>query len=174
MKRLITYFLHLVIIFSCGDNSDKVIREDQNNDVSIVEDVFEKSSIFSESDIYTAEAVVEGPDEELWIFEPGEWHGEILNPMPDTFETLHVVPFEDKGEDILIEMSYINRSNFHLYNNFKSYTGNVVVFYDREKTTIASEFYVKDGVPEGIAVIYYPDGDIFIKNRYKMVNGLNL
>ena len=164
------YLLIPIFILSCSgsgeettDNSNEVVSSDTTS-------ISDSLVIEEDGSIYTAEAAVDGPEDDLWVFQPGEWEGEPDEPMPESYEVLHVIPYSGISSDISTDMSYTNKMNFTLYGKFAEHTGKVYFFYDREKTMVASEFHVINGKPEGMASIYRTDGAMYMQKRYE--NGL--
>lgn len=166
MKHLI-YIFPAFLLFSCGGPEETEPTEDYDLDDTIYmedEDTVEMSNGISL--IYTAEAALDGPDDELWIFQPGEWDGEVTDPVPDEYEILHIIPFDSKPDEIATEMSYVLNNGFQLWGNFQEHTGPVYVYYDRNKNHLAAMWDVIEGKPEGSSTIYNTDGSIFIQEVY--------
>lgn len=164
------YILVPIFIMSCSgsgeeasENPDEIVASDTTN-------LSDSLSIEEDAAIYTAEAAVDGPEDELWVFRPGEWDGDEIEPMPEEYEVLHVIPHFGEDQKVVTEMSYTNKMNFTLWDKFAEHTGKVIFFYDKEKTKVASEFHVIDGKPEGMASIFKPDGAMYMQKRYE--NGL--
>ncbi len=164
--------LFSICLFSCaGDpESTEEVNEDNSGVPDNIMELEDSLLVQEDGEIFTAEAAIDGPDDELWVFRPGEWEGEPLEPMPETYEVLHVIPYSGVSRTPYTEMSYTNKMNFTLWDKFAEHTGKVIFFYDREKTMVASEFHVIDGKPEGMASIYKPDGAMYMQKRYE--NGL--
>lgn len=142
---------------SSNENQEPHLSE---NDTSTVVDSVEEVLI------YTAEAAIDGPDEELWIMKPGEWSGEADEEIPP-YETLHVIPYEDFDSDVYTPMVEINRPHFHMWGEFGKRDADVVFWYDRNKTQKAAEFRIENGETEGLATVYDLAGDIYIQRLYE-------
>lgn len=163
-------FLGLVVLIilcvACGGEPTEVTETLEIQEDTIPE--IDSSFLYPlDGTTYTAEAAIDGPDDELWVFQPGAWEGIINSPIPDSYDILHVIPHFAEGGEIKDEMSNLNTSNFHLYGEFTTHTGQVIFYFDRLKKHVAAQFYVLEGKPDGVASIYAPDGSIYIQRRYK-------
>ncbi|MEO9534222.1 MAG: hypothetical protein ABJG68_04440 [Crocinitomicaceae bacterium] len=167
MKRLV-YILPFYLIFSCDapEQTDSTEKYDLDDTIYYEDD----DTLTDDSEagvIYTAEGAVDGPDAELWIFQPGEWEGEVTDPAPDEFDVLHVIPMGNDENNISNDMSYVLSNGFQLWGTFEKHTGPVYVYYERSKNTLAAMWDAVEGKPEGPAKVFTPSGEIFVENVYK-------
>jgi len=173
--RIFYFAIPALFLMSCGSEpeteNDDVQETVMDLDDTIYEDLADSIPPF-DGEIYTAEGAVDGPDEELWIFEPGEWDGDVTSPMPESFDMLHVIPYSGFTGDFSSDMSYVIGNDFNLWGDFKNHDCLVEVYYDRNKTKLAAEWTSVQGKPDGAATLYDMDGEIFIQNVYK--NGMHL
>lgn len=154
MKKFLFVLCAPLIIASCGGSSDateekNASKEDENK----VEKV-----------IYTANAAVDGAENELYIFPPGAGNG--TEAEVPTFTELHVIPEAVPKNGIYKEMLELSRTNFQLYEPFNGHTGKVIVYFDKEKRHIAAEYNVIQGNPDGNVKLLTPKGSIFIEREY--------
>lgn len=163
------YVVAIGFLISCSGESEDVSNHDTelNVDTTLMDTIPAIDSSIFDGVVYTANAAVDGPDDELWVFQPGAWDGEVISPFDPTAEVLHVIPMGDDDESIHEEMSYANKMDFTLYGPFEDFSGPVIFFYDRSKQKMAAQFFVEGGKPEGMASVYERDGSIFIQRRYE-------
>ena len=168
--RIAYFVLPALFLVSCGSEPETESVDEQETvmdlDDTIYEDLADSIVVF-DGEIYTAEGAVDGPDEELWIFEPGDWDGEVTSPLPDSFDKLHVIPYSGFTGDFSTDMSYVIGNGFQLWGDFKEHDCLVEVFYDRAKTKLAASWTSVQGKPDGAATMYGLDGEVFIQNIYR-------
>lgn len=157
------------LLLSCGDNDLSEEHSISSSDsTSQIVNATADSLISTDEIVYTAEAVEDGPDGDLWIMQPGEMDREIESPIPDNFNVLEIIPATNpySSEDYFPEMSYIGIYDFKLYEPFDAFEGRVSLFYDRAKTKLAAEWFSLNGVPNGLGTIYDLEGEIYLQKKY--------
>lgn len=161
------YFTLPLFLFACGSEptiveiSDEVITETIDSLVEV------EDTVVFDGIIYTAFGAVDGPDQELYVFEPGEWDGDVTDPIPAEFDMLHVIPYDGYSEELISDMSYVLGSGFSLWGDFAKHDCMVEVYYDKAKTKLAAEWISIQGKPDGTAMVYDKDGAIFVQNIYR-------
>jgi hypothetical protein len=119
-------------------------------------------------EVFTAVALIDGPDEELWITNREDFVEEKSVELPK-FKSLHIIPYTT--EDTLFSapqdwMLAIEMYHFKLFGEFKEFSGPVKVFYDHNKNIPLAEYTVSNGIPSGEIIVYTPDHNIFIQRTY--------
>jgi len=152
------------------ENSESSDKENQ----VIVDDTLLIDSIdqemVDEEGVYTATAMLDGPDEWFYIMLEGEFDGDA-EPLPE-FEVLHIVPYaygSDQDEHEIHDfMMAISVEDFQLNSSFDEFSGRVVVFYDRAKENIVANYEVVNGKPVGEITLRNPAGEVYIEREYNM------
>lgn len=172
MKIKITAIVAIIMSTLVACNSS----EQENQKDTFTEHLSEEETAipdFAESDeveegVYTAEAFLEGPDQWFYIADRGTMSGGE-EEVPEEFDVLHVVPYDAENDDneIVEYMMAVADVDFQLYDDFERFTGKVMVYYNGDKSILASEFDVFNGKPNGKCVVYNPDGSVFIDRTYE-------
>ncbi|WP_258540873.1 hypothetical protein [Parvicella tangerina] len=159
------------ILISCSDDStpkDQTSGNEKSQD-SIVSDIenTEDLTVTNYSNGATIVAMVDGPDEDFFIENYGDYDKEsILN-----FTSLDIVPYVYGADDTTVvypAMQVIGRDNFDLtYAGLGEYTGTINLYYDAIKEHLAINYSVKNGKPDGNCTLYDPEGNIIIERVYK-------
>lgn len=162
----------LVIIMSCKGEENSEISSDENQTVeadTLVKDSLDQNILLEEG-VYTAEAMLDGPDEWFYVMQGGEFEVNV-EELPE-FDVLHIVPYaygSDQDEhEIHDYMMAISVEGFILYSPFNEFAGRVVVFYDRAKEKVAVDYNIKNGKPVGEITLRNPEGEVYIERQYDM------
>lgn len=170
--RRICLLIVPVLLFSCGGeeaSTDSNTVEEVESDTSSQEvldegDVEEAVGVsdWGNEDYYTAEAMLDGPDEWFYVVEPR--NGESL---PE-FEVLHIVPYNYDENDVGMRlwMMKIMEEDFKLYGPYNEHTGLVRVFYDESKEHEMVSFQTIEGKVDGRVDLLTPDGSSMIERNY--------
>lgn len=167
MKNYLFILFVLAILFcSCNDTSSESSSDAPKNssDTTALSDSI---PVEPKDDRITLIVMVDGPDEELYITNEGDYS---TNTLVEASE-IDIIPYvygADAGDDIYDEMRIIARDNFQFYYGpLAEYTGKVNLYYDQYKTTLASSWELENGKPDGSCVLYDSDGGIYIERVYK-------
>ncbi|MGV6860838.1 MAG: hypothetical protein ACWA41_03650 [Putridiphycobacter sp.] len=169
-KIKLIYLSLLAFVFACGQTDTKVESKDvQVADVNIMAvDTVDTLVQQKEKMLITADAMLDGPEEELYVYMPEK--SEIDLDLVD-FDTLHIVPdgnYSDRpNNEVEASMIAMIRTGFKLYPPFNEGNKLVEVFYCRDKSKKMMTYNCIDGLPNGSFTVYEPDGEIYIQRNYE-------
>ncbi len=114
--------------------------------------------------VYTARGIGDGYFEQVYVTtEDGTIKS--MDELP-AFNMLHIIPSYLEPDGIARFMNTIVEDNFGLYGIFEEFTGEVILFYDKEKRHKAATFQTKNGNVEGTAIVYTPKGRVLVERKY--------
>lgn len=160
MKTQLFFFSLLLLVGCSGESSNKTTAETEASDSTD-----ENANQEAERIIFDAVGAEEGYDSDLYIY-PKDQNIKKPGDLPE-FTDLHVVPDYTAADGLNRDMVNMYQSNFHLYNLFETFSGKVVVFFDKEKRHKAIVYSAVNGKPDGIVRVYTPKGRIFMEREYK-------
>lgn len=161
MRYLNLLFVTLFTLGCSSEHEDKTSEavKNQSTENEKKEDDQEKPKI------YTAFGYPDGYPETIYIAPKNEESIDKMSQLPP-FNTLHVIPRFEESDGLERAMTTVVEDNFSLWGVFKEYSGDVVVFYDKNKRLKAATYTVINGKPNGIATAFTPKGRVLVKREY--------
>ena len=162
LLALIPFFL-----LACGGEGNQTEEDTNPKEQPKVEDTTGTSweEEDDEDKVYTASAILDGPEQWFYVM-MNEEEGDVFE-----YDVLHIIPDdeEEKISNVAEEwMLGIIENDFWFYDPFNDFNGQVVVYYDSEKTKELCSYEAVDGKPDDEVIVYKPDGSVLINRTYEL------
>ncbi len=167
MKFLLLALLSISLI-ACSSEKDKDENTTESEEASTEKKLAALENEMQNNDeevsIYTAVGVGDGYFEQVYITTEDE-SIKSIDALPE-FNMLHVIPSYVESDGLGRFMNTIVEDNFGMYGVFEEFTGDVILFYDKEKRHKAATFETFSGNVHGIATVFTPKGRVLVKREY--------
>ena len=173
--KLICIFALSLTIFSCsGSSEEDIVQNDRLSGIDTNTTELDTTTELQEAvDVYTAIALVDGPDNSLWITSKENLNGGKDKEIP-LFKELHIIPSNDNNDGQVNEyMLGMIVNDFGFWGQFDSTSATVKVFYDVDKKVEMANYQIINGQPDGRVMVYEPDGSVFMNRTYKKGNWID-